>query len=743
MRSSLGRCALLVFGMAGFAAAQAVPFQILLTSGTTSATVANDSSVGFNAEIGKSTTIQATATYTGNGQVTVSSPPQLLGSSEFLPVSLMGTLPITLMPGNSLSFSMTFSPSVANQASAQLTIPFAETLVTGATTTTTTQSAIILILQGTSPSYVLSYILTASGNVVPLQSGGAIPFPATQINTSVIADLNISNGGSGPGTITAITQPTDPAFKVAGIPLITTAIPYTLASAATLQLQITYTPTAVGTDSDQIQITLGSGTVLTVMLQGSGINAVYTYQLIQNGTSTPVTPPGPIALPNTNVGSTSSITVQVMNTGNATGIITAPPSTSGAAFSLTDNTVFPQTLKAGGLFTFTINFAPTQPGAQTGTLIVGTDLFNLTGNGQGSNLTFSYTSKAGTTTLPTVNPTVIFSPVAVSQSEQLTFTVMNAGTTPTTLSNIGIVQNNSPFSVSGLPSLPATVAAGGSFQFTINFAPTVVGLSNGMLQLDTATVGLSGSGTPPPPLPSYTIQGPSGSVTPATQSPVSLTLAASYPVDLSGTLTITSSGMLVSDPAVQFSTSNAGSGGRAVSFVIPANTTAANFAGQGSQVFLQTGTVSSTITLTPSFTTTAGDINVTPTNPTTLQFTVPTAAPVLIAVTTAATTANSLTLQVTGYSTTRSLGTLSVQFTPAAGFNLAGAQASVDLSQVSSVWFQSTASEAFGGEFTVTETFTLQGTLPVNKTLLEAISAVSATISNSVGTSNSLADTLQ
>jgi hypothetical protein len=282
------------------------------------------------------------------------------------------------------------------------------------------------------------------------------------------------------------------------------------------------------------------------------------------------------------------------------------------------------------------------------------------------------------------------------------------------------------------------VAAGNSFQFTIGFAPTTIAASSGMLQLDTTVVNLTGSGTPPPPLPSYTIQGPTGDVAPGTQPSVGLTLASTYPVDLTGVLTLSTSGTLISDPAVAFS-----SGGRTVPFTIAANTTAANFGGLGTQIFLQSGTVASTITVTPSFATEAGDIDVTPANPTTLQFTVAPAAPVLIAVTIANETANSFTLEVTGYSTTRSLTTLNVQFTAASGFNLGSTQVSVDLSQVSSLWFQSAASEAFGGNFTATVPFTLQGTLPVNETLVQAISAVSATVSNAIGASNSLQETLQ
>ena len=120
----------------------------------------------------------------------------------------------------------------------------------------------------------------------------------------------------------------------------------------------------------------------------------------------------------------------------------------------------------------------------------------------------------------------------------------------------------------------------------------------------------------PPPLPVYTIAGPAGTAPPMSQPAVGLKLASPYPVAIAGVLTISASGDLPSDPGVQFAT-----GGTTTAFVIPANSTDAVFGAQGSQIRLQTGTVSSTITLTPSFTTQAGGVDLTPSGgPATLQF---------------------------------------------------------------------------------------------------------------------------
>jgi centrosomal CEP192-like protein len=737
MSGWFSRTLTLLLATAGAAVAQ-FPFQLLVTSPSSAVAVANDSGIPFTTAVGTSVTYHVTATYlptnTAN-TVTISQQPVILGNLQFTISNFPSPLPVTLSPSGTLQFDINYKPTSANAATAQLQVNFTET-TPGTTGPVTNTNAIVFILQGSSPSFILSYVLQSNLNVVPLASGGTIPFGGVQVNTTALAQLNISNGGSGPGAVTGITPP--PAgspFKVTGIPL----LPAAVNAGLTLALTIAYTPTASEVDNAQIQITLDSGATLTVVLQGNGIAAAFSYQILSGTTPTPVMPPGPIALPDTNVGSTSSIAILVQNIGNANGVIANPPSVSGQGYTVSGGPVFPQTLTPSASFQFTINFAPTQAGVSKGNLIVGSDLFNLTGNGLGPQLTFSYTSAATGSIAVANGGTVVFSPIQVTQSEQLTFVITNSGTQTAHVSNIGIGEANSPFSVSGL-TLPITLAPAASTQFTVAFAPTATSFSNGTLRIDTVVINLTGSGTQPPPLPGYTIQGPSGNAAPQTQPAVGLTLASGYPVALTGTLTLTTNGNFGSDPTVQFVT-----GGTTVAFTIPANSTSANFAGHGSQILLQTGTVAETIILTPDFQTENGGISLTPSPVTTLQFSVPSAAPTLLAITATGATTTGFVLNVTGFSTIRSVDTLTVQFTAAAGFNFgANAQVSVDLHSSSAAWYESTASQAFGGQFEVSIPFTFTGTnLPTGTTAIQSIASVAATVSNDVGTSGSLAVSLQ
>ncbi len=405
-------------------------------------------------------------------------------------------------------------------------------------------------------------------------------------------------------------------------------------------------------------------------------------------------------------------------------------------FGISNPPVTPPTLAPGGTENFSVTFTPTQVGTQKGTLVVGNDTFTLAGIGLGPQLSFSYVSN-GTTIPVATGGAVVFPSIAISKSEQVNFTITNSGTSNATIS---LVSTSAPFSVPAFT--PTTLVAGQSTTFPITFTPTTVGSVTQSLLVNSTQVPLLGAGSEPPALPSYSISGPSGEVSAASQAGVSLTLANSYPVDLNGVLTLSTSGNFGSDPSVQFSVGSS-TGNRTVDFTIPANSTSADFAGQGSQILLQTGTVAETVTLAPSFTTTGG-VPITPASPATLQFTVPTAAPVLTSGAANAQGTNSFNLVLVGYTTTRSLASLNVTFNPASGFNLATSQFTIDVSQVSATWFQSSPSVAYGGQFSITMPFTVtQANLKAGQTALQSIASVTATVSNGIGTSNSVQAAVQ
>ncbi|HUI77971.1 MAG TPA: choice-of-anchor D domain-containing protein, partial [Bryobacteraceae bacterium] len=486
--------------------------------------------------------------------------------------------------------------------------------------------------------------------------------------------------------------------------------------------------TAVQTDTGTLQIDLG-GNSFSAGLTGTGINFQYSYQMITSTGSSSFSPSQAVSLPDTQVGTTTSVTVRVQNTGTAVGTIAAIATTNGP-FTLANLPILPKTLNPNDIAMFTLSFTPTQTGKNTATLQIGNDLFTLTGNGLGPKLDFSYGSA-----LPTVvqnGGAVIFSPVQVGQTATLPFTVTNDGTTPGQLASIAVTDTKGIFTVSNLPSLPITLKPGDTFTFNVSFTPALTGITTSILEIDTQTFNLSGSGTAPPALPAVQFTGASGAVNAFSQPAIGLSLASPYPLAVSGTLTISISSQFNPDPTVQF-----GTGGKTVQFTIPANSTEAVFARGSNQALLQSGTTASMITISAALATASG-LDLTPSPAPSVLLTVSSAAPTLLSVILTSESSTSFALQITGFSTTHSLTNLNFQFTTT-GVNIPTGGVSVDVSAAASNWYASTTSQPFAGQFLISMPFILtQGSSSSTTSLVSEIQSATVTASNAQGASNTL-----
>lgn len=720
------------FGLPLLAAVFAAPglaqFSLLITQGDNAFSATSGSSVQFTAPLGSSVAATVRATYSGTGQATLDRQPVILGSTAFS-ASIAQTLPLTLTPGSSVTFEVRYRPNTAAPASAQLNLSFVETIpaTVPGNPPVSTAGAVLLGLVGTAPSFTLSYLLQTDQNVIPLATGAPLLFTPTPVNTVAQAALSITNTGSGQGNVTGISLVSGTAFRLARLPL----FPQTVLPAQTLQVLVLYQPTGVANDVGQIRITFDTGAPVVIELQGSGMAPNLTYQLIDSDPPGNVTPGGTIELPSVSLGQSSTVLVRVANTGNQAGTI-GSIAVAGASFAAANVPVLPQTLAPNASLTFAVNFTPARPGTATGSLFVNSDRFPLTGVGLGPELTFSYPAAGSVVTINAANPSVVFPPVRLTDSVRLRLTVRNTGTQTAVLSNIGPGTAGGPFFVTGIPPLPASLAPNAEFALDLAFTPVALGFATGSLRLDNTLIPLVGSATEAPPLPAYTINLPTSPVAPG-QIPVSLTLASPYPTALTGTLTVAYTGDLPLDPALQFAV-----GGLTARFTIPANTTRAVFGVTGNETRLQTGTVAGTLTFTPAFATQSGGVDLTPATPATRQLTIAPARPTLQNILLTGQTATSFTITVAGFATTRTLTALNVEFTPAPGAQLSTTRFTVNLQGAAQAYFQSAASQPFGGQFTVSVPFTFQGTGPGGRPVVNSVASVSVTASNEQGASNAL-----
>jgi hypothetical protein len=101
---------------------------------------------------------------------------------------------------------------------------------------------------------------------------------------------------------------------------------------------------------------------------------------------------------------------------------------------------------------------------------------------------------------------------------------------------------------------------------------------------------------------------------------------------------------------------------------------------------------------------------------------------------------STLTLRIVGFSPVRSLGKLDVRFTAAPRFNVPNLNFTLDLAGASTLWFNSSASQAFGGQFTLDVQFHLgsSDTDPAATPPTQALQAVSVAVGSSTGDSNTL-----
>jgi hypothetical protein len=704
-----------------------IPFQIRVQQGATIVSVGNGGSIALNASnVGANSTLTVLITYRGTTKAQIGVPPQLVGSPDITVVGFPAVAPV-LNPGETLTFTVQYHSTSTSGVTAVMDLTYSESLPATAPPTAIPATGLIeLTFAGTAPSFLVSYVFQTDANVIPLNPGGTLTFPPIVVNTSSIATLTIANRGSGSGTLDSISVSGD-GFQLLGVPL----LPLAIGANQQLQVGVRYSPTSVGDSTGTLLMSLG-GVQQTYALTASSIVSAFAYEYLEGDSTTPTPPNGTITLPDTTLGMSTKVAVRIRNVTTTSAAVTSI-NLIGPGFSVTDPPLLPQTLAPNSALVFSMTFTPTQAGTQTGRLQVGNDSFSLSGRGLGPKLEFSY---GDTSIVVQPGDAVLFSPVTVTQSSRKPLTVHNTGTLASTITSIGVVDPRSGFSVEGLPSLPLTLQPDQSAMFTIVFAPVTVGFSSTTLRIDSTALSLTGIGNPPPALPRYTISGPSGTVAPFQQPSVGLALADSYPVALTGVLTLNvTSDSFPTDPAVQFVT-----GGRSLPFTIAANSTQAVFPNGLSQVRLQTGTVAATLTLTPSFATQVGGIDLTPQSPAVLQMQVLPSAPQLIAVSLNSLSSNGFVLAITGFSTARSLSNVQLSFTAAPPYQLPNLKATLDVSQQATTWFTNPVSSSYGGQFTIllplnVTTSPPSATVPVPTNILQTVTVA---VANQQGLSNTV-----
>lgn len=597
-------------------------------------------------------------------------------------------------------------------------------------------------LPTTAGSYTFSVIVTDSDGlsssagftlvIKPQPLNIITPGPLASVTVGAAVNITFTAfGGVPPYTFSATgTLPPGTSMAANGTLSGTTTTPGTYAFTVTVNDSAQSQPP--GTKSYSITVnplsltvtgTFGNGQVgVAYSAQAGGAGGAPPYTLSVSGL-----PPG-VTFANGAVGGTPTtagqytVSVTVTDSAKTTATQTFPVSIAASALTITTgalpngtvNVAYSATLSAtggSGQYSWTVSGLPPGVTATAAGAISGTPTtagsYSVT-----ATVTDTAIAVAVITASKTFAITVAVPPLSVTTASLANATVgtgysatlgATGGVPPYTWTATGLPAG---LSVSSTGAISGTATAAGAASVSVTVKDSLGTTASSTLQL---TVVL-------PTAPTLSITGLPTTSAPATQSTITIGIAAPYPVAVTVNLTLTFAAVSgPDDPTVQFST-----GGRTAQLTIPAGATAAL-----TTVGVQTGTVAGTATITAQLL--AGTVNITPTPAPTSTVKINSVPPVISSVT-ATSNSTGFTVTVIGFATSRVMTSALFTFAPASGVNLQTTSVTITAGTLFATWYSSSAATPFGSQFSFAQPFTVTGATG-------AVSSVTVTLTNPDGSS--------
>jgi Abnormal spindle-like microcephaly-assoc'd, ASPM-SPD-2-Hydin len=373
--------------------------------------------------------------------------------------------PITLQPGQVVTFSVAFDPTAAGASNGQLSLA------------TDTGSPVNVSLTGTGVQNT-SPALTVSAP--------SLNFGDVQMGSKATLQLTLTSSGTAPVTISSGTI-AGQAFGISSVayPAGITGWPATLNPGQQVVLSIAFAPdSATSFTGDLAVASNASGGTANVPLNGTG-DAVPAPNLTLSTTS--------IDFGQSAIGTKVSRTLTLTSSGNAP-LNVNTITVSGAMFSVGTVTL-PATLQPGQQLPVTVTFDPTTAATDAGTLTV-------TSDDPSGPATVSLGGLGTTTTTPqlTVSPTAVsFGNVPLNVASTQPVTLTSTGSAPVTINAATVT--GAGFSVTGA-NFPVTLKPNQAVTLQVQFDPTTAGAASGQMTVTsdsttgaTTQVTLSGAGT--------------------------------------------------------------------------------------------------------------------------------------------------------------------------------------------------------------------------------------------------------
>lgn len=284
--------------------------------------------------IGTSPAPQKTMTLTANRDLTITS--LTSSNDQFTPGTASPPLPATLSAGQSITVPVTFSPNRTGPVAGQLTA-------------------------GTDQGNE-AFSLAGTGQAGPGQLAGSpaiLSLGGIAVGQELSGTVSFSNVGGQPLTIRAVHPPNAPStpFAATGLP----GPGDTLDPGHSITINIAFDPTTVGSFTDAIGLDTSGGNLSIGLSASAGTpgHLQISGQTVDFGSVT--------------IGASASKTFTISNTGGSSVTITRSKPPFGGAFAAT--TSLPEGLKIapGQTLSQSVTFAPTAPGAASGTWSINSD----------------------------------------------------------------------------------------------------------------------------------------------------------------------------------------------------------------------------------------------------------------------------------------------------------------------------------------------------------------------------------
>ena len=583
---------------------------------------------------------------------------------------------------------------------------------------------------GTNPDTTLP--VTYQFSDTPQDSASSIVINAKNISSSTVLVAQIYVGSTSGSAVLS------PDFSVTGLNQNAT-----LAPGNSLQFTLNFRPSATGALSGYLQAAYAvqqNGCVIGSSTPGTQCTGTIAAISTLQGTATPpqfvlsynpgsgnvvLQPSGASRLDfgNVSTSATQSYTFTLTNQSSAAlntpAIALQTQVFASTAFALDISTV-PSTIAAGESATFTVTFAPGQTGLTTATLVVDSNQYPIEGTGivltDIDALQISYVDATGVRGLPQAATPINFGQVVpgANTSAILKFTVTNPSTSFNAVTLQTLTVSGSAFSLSGAPSMPATIQPGASITFQIAFSAGSPGTYTGTLAIGSRSFSLTGLEVTSP-LPGFSFQLSQQPLTSQQQVTLTIQFAAASTVSAIGELSmqfVPSVANVTDDPAVVFPVTS----GRQLQLNVAPGSQNATYNGQSGITF-QTGTTAGTITFTLTFPNTA---------PFSQSYSI-SPAQVQITSATAVRQSPNLVVTINGFDNTYSTGQMSFIFYDTTGKILTPGGIAVDS--------RSNFHQYFFTDNPAGGAFAMQASFPVTGDVTQ-IGSVAVTMNNSAGQTN-------